>query len=78
VFQTTLRNVKMSAFAPIAEGMTVKTPDHHSKYLAEAVAALTPDGRQRIDELLAQLAVAGSREVVDLRTVQDRRVGLQT
>ena len=43
----------------------MKTPDHHSKYLAEAVAALTPEGRQRIDELLEQLAVAGrSREWV--------------
>src|SRR4029077_5131190 len=39
------------------------TPDHHSKYLAEAVAALTPEGRKRVDELLDQLAVAGrSRE----------------
>ena len=43
----------------------MNTPDHHSKYLAEAVAALTPEGRQRIDELLEQLAVAGrSREWV--------------
>jgi hypothetical protein len=39
--------------------MTVNTPDHHSKYLAEAVAALTPEGRKRVDELLDQLAVAG-------------------
>ena len=38
-------------------------PDHHSKYLAEAVAALTPEGRKRADELLDQLAVVGrSRE----------------
>jgi len=45
--------------------MTVDTPDHHSEYLAKAVAELTPDGRQRIDELLEQLAVAGrSREWV--------------
>ena len=45
--------------------MTVNTPDHHSKYLAEAVAALTPAGRKRVDELLEQLAVAGrSREWV--------------
>jgi hypothetical protein len=45
--------------------MTVNTPDHHSKYLAEAVAALTPEGRKRVDELLDQLAVAGrSREWV--------------
>lgn len=45
--------------------MTVNTPDHHSKYLAQAVAALTPVGRKRVDELLDQLAVAGrSREWV--------------
>jgi hypothetical protein len=29
--------------------------DHHSEYLARAVAALTPEGRQRVDELLEQL-----------------------
>jgi hypothetical protein len=39
--------------------------DHHSKYLAKAVAALTPAGRERADELLEQLAIAGrSREWV--------------
>ena len=39
--------------------------DHHSEYLAKAVAALTPAGRKRADELLEQLAVAGrSREWV--------------
>ena len=37
----------------------MNTPDHHSTYLAKAVAALTPEGRKRIDELLDQLAVAG-------------------
>ena len=30
--------------------------DHHSAYLARAVAALTPEGTARVDELLAQLA----------------------
>ena len=45
--------------------MTVSTTDHHSKYLAKAVAALTPEGRKRVDELLDQLAIAGrSREWV--------------
>lgn len=39
--------------------MTLNTTDHHSKYLAKAVAALTPAGRKRVDELLDQLAVAG-------------------
>ena len=33
--------------------------DHHSEYLAKAVAALTPEGRRRVDELLDELAVAG-------------------
>ena len=34
-------------------------PDHHSEYLARAVASLTPQGHERVDELLAQLADAG-------------------
>ena len=33
--------------------------DHHSEYLARAVAALTPDGRRRVDEILDELAAAG-------------------
>ena len=37
--------------------------DHHSAYLAQTVAALTPEGRARVDELLDQLAqAAGGRE----------------
>jgi hypothetical protein len=43
----------------------VATPpaDHHTEYLAQAVAALTPEGRVRVDELLDQLAeAAGGRE----------------
>ena len=41
------------------------TSDHHSEYLARAVAALTPEGRARVDQLLDQLAEAGaSREWV--------------
>ena len=37
--------------------------DHHSVYLERAVAALTPAGRARVDELLEQLAAAvGDRE----------------
>lgn len=50
----------MNVFAPnLHEGMTVTAADHHSTYLATALAALTPEGRQRVDELLDQLAVAG-------------------
>ena len=37
--------------------------DHHSAYLAQTVAALTPEGHARVDELLGQLAqAAGGRE----------------
>ena len=37
--------------------------DHHTEYLARAVADLTPEGRERVDELLDQLAeAAGGRE----------------
>lgn len=32
--------------------------DHHTAYLTRAVAALTPEGRTRVEELLAQLAEA--------------------
>ena len=34
------------------------TPDHHSVYLTEALAALTPDDHCRVDELLEQLSAA--------------------
>jgi hypothetical protein len=37
--------------------------DHHRRYLARAVAALTPEGHRRVDELLEQLAaVVGDHE----------------
>jgi hypothetical protein len=43
----------------------MSSDDHHSAYLARAVAALTPAGRARIDELLEQLVTAvGGREQV--------------
>jgi hypothetical protein len=38
----------------------VSVQDHHSEYLARAVAALTPEGRERVDELLEQLSDAGA------------------
>jgi hypothetical protein len=41
----------------------VSESDHHSRYLARAVAALTPAGHNRVDELLDQLGeAAGGRE----------------
>jgi hypothetical protein len=43
----------------------MNTSDHHSEYLAKTIAALTPEGRKRVDELLDQLVQAGrSRESV--------------
>jgi hypothetical protein len=36
----------------------MRTADHHSEYLARAIAALTPEGRERVDELMEQLAEA--------------------
>jgi hypothetical protein len=52
------------------------TNDHHSQYLARAVALLTPEGRKRVDELLDQLAEAGrSREwVVRFAMVREAEV----
>ena len=54
----------------------VDSSDHHSEYLARAVAALTPDGRRRVDELLDQLAAAvGGRErLVRFATARPRRI----
>jgi hypothetical protein len=49
------------------------TADHHSVYLARALAALTPQGRTRVDELLDELAeVVGGRQRL-LRFVEVRR-----
>jgi hypothetical protein len=47
--------------------------DHHSEYLARTVAALTPEGHQRVDGLLDQLAeVVGDREAL-IRFAKARR-----
>lgn len=43
----------------------MSTSDHHSAYLARAIAALTPEGHRRVDELLEQLGeAAGDHEAV--------------
>ena len=47
--------------------------DHHSEYLARSVAALTPAGRARVDELLDQLAEVVGGRVRLLRFVDVRR-----
>jgi hypothetical protein len=52
--------------------------DHHTEYLARAVAALTPEGRRRAGELLAQLldAAAGDEPVVRFATDRKTEVDL--
>jgi hypothetical protein len=43
----------------------VSTSDHHSAYLAKAIASLPPEGHRRVDELLEQLAeLAGGHDAV--------------
>jgi hypothetical protein len=46
--------------------------DHHSEYLAKTVAALTPEGRRRVDELLEQLAAAAGGRAWLVRFAQVR------
>src|SRR5262245_5203069 len=57
---------------------SVPMPDHHSEYLARAVAALTPEGHRRVDELLDQLADAVADREWLLRFAQARRVEADT
>jgi len=40
----------------------VGSSDHHSEYLARAVAALTPEGTARVDAILAQLAQSAGHD----------------
>jgi hypothetical protein len=63
--QTCCPEAGRPACKPRKKETAIRTTDHHSEYLAKTVAALTPDGRARVDELLEQLAAAGqSREWV--------------
>jgi len=52
--------------------------DHHSAYLAKALAGLTPDGRTRANELLAQLAEAAAGDAPVVRFAADRKAELDT
>jgi hypothetical protein len=52
--------------------------DHHSAYLARAVAALTPEGHARVDELLDQLSVAAAHREWLLRFAKARRTEADT
>ena len=47
--------------------------DHHSEYLARAVAALTPEGHRRVSELLDELVQAAGADDWLTRFVADRR-----
>ncbi len=48
------------------------TTDHHSEYLGAALAALTPEGRARVDELLEQLAQVVGRHAAVRRFAETR------
>ena len=52
--------------------------DHHSEYLARAVAALTPAGRTRVDELLEELAesVGGHEQVLRFAKAREAEADL--
>ena len=52
--------------------------DHHSQYLARAVAALTPAGHIRVDELLDQLSDIGADREWLVRFAKTRRVEADT
>jgi hypothetical protein len=56
------------------------SPDHHSAYLAQAVAALTPEGHRRVDELLEQLetSAAGRRWVTEFAKARKTEADLAT
>lgn len=47
--------------------------DHHSAYLAKAIAALTPEGRARVDELLDELAESAGGDERVVRFARARR-----
>ena len=50
------------------------TTDHHTEYLARTLAALTPEGRRRVDELLDQLSAAAGRHDWLVRFATERRL----
>jgi hypothetical protein len=56
----------------VRDGEAVASSDHHTEYLAAAVAALTPEGRSRAGELLAQLGAAAAGDGPVVRFAADR------
>jgi len=59
----------------VTEGAALPA-DHHSEYLATAVASLTPEGRARVDELLDELveSAGGDERVVRFAGVRRAEV----
>jgi len=47
--------------------------DHHSEYLARAIAGLTPDGRARVDELLDELSASVGNQALVAAFARIRR-----
>ena len=54
------------------------TADHHSEYLSRAVAALTPAGRARADELLDELTREAGSHAQVVRFAAVRRTEVDT
>lgn len=52
--------------------------DHHSAYLAQAVADLTAEGRERVDELLEQLVASAGGHPSVVRFAEARRAEADT
>ena len=52
--------------------------DHHTEYLAKTVAALDPEGRARVNELLAELEEAGHDRAALLQFAHSREREAET
>jgi hypothetical protein len=52
--------------------------DHHSAYLVQAVAGLTAEGRERVDELLDQLVASAGGHPSVVRFAEARRAEADT
>jgi hypothetical protein len=62
-----------SAAGFLATETEARMADHHSEYLARAVASLTPEGRARVDELLTELVAAGGGDESLVRFAERRK-----
>src|SRR5262249_36955213 len=55
---TRAKSCRAAGPVPPLAAKRVSVQDHHSEYLARAVASLTPEGHERVDELLDELSEA--------------------